>query len=321
MTVAIEHEGGQFVTPAAIEPAAGGRYELSVMETRNVEFTAGTAVERRRPDALYVVPDFDHLPAWAVREADSVLTWLGLGRTVPLPTRKTYIVAFCPPLPLRYCAKLDGKWSIGAVAANEDRINLFGDWPTKPIQGVVEISGGPAPRGTLLFPGRFDVGSIGHFLDRGYVQEGLGVQLEATESSSALAAAEWLTAFHAEYGIAYLKWDAEGHARGAWAPGRIEITRDVAVCDSMKGTVEIWRTVKGTGVTEAGPAPTSAKMIRNARSSSNVLTLPGLAPGTYGLAYNLTCSKAGRRRSHFSNTAVVVVPEDGDVGRVRLGSP
>ena len=311
VNVSVMCEAGedQYVIPATFRAAPGKTYDVKLGPTRKVVF------ECWQDGALVPFEEFfASLPCasssgWTPAECDTLLSWIGGGGLNVLPAGEVRLLSAVPkPLPLGFVAKAPGGWVVGRVRGDQSRVQVAASPPQRALPKRILVGGQEVPAETLIFPGRLDVGTMGYAIDRGYMEEGFGCTASALGERKTAAAAQWLTLLHPSKGIAYVRWtDGAVLPSAMWEPGRIELSTDGADCRGLVGTLEVWPTLRGTGVITAGPAVTSARLRRRIEVAGHVAVLPGLPLGTYSLSYDLQCRDSKGRTRHLADTATVVV--------------
>jgi hypothetical protein len=93
-----------------------------------------------------------------------------------------------------------------------------------------------------------------------------------------LAAADWLTAWHPQTGLAHLEWPADRPPQGSAYKGLVVVTSPPGF--SVAGTVSVYPVWKGTGrVRSLHPDD----LLRQSFDGTDRLRFPGLRPGRYAL--------------------------------------
>lgn len=93
---------------------------------------------------------------------------------------------------------------------------------------TVSIDGEPPPHGAVVLPGTLSDDLVNAVLVRGWLDLG-GLGLRAPKSDAwqetRLPAADALTVWHPERGLARLRWGESGAAVGSWEPGFVHVRR------------------------------------------------------------------------------------------------
>ena len=315
MKVISRHGEGKPLSPATIRAEPDREYEFALIASRDVQVFAKRDGKPTKVDRLFVTPDWDRVPRKTKQRTDSVLSWLVQGGVQPVPAASWHVIQSAPSMPFLYCAQIRDRWTVGRLTPTEGRHAVV----ARPRKAIVSATadGLPLPKGTFLFPGRFDIGSVGYFLNAGFADQGLGAEV-GESSPLSLPPAGMLTAFHPVRGLAHLQWSPQGHAKGAWATGKVRIEVAHAPTGLLEGSVSLWRTLAGTGAMQAGPINTKAKLTRAVAGERGSVDLPGLPPGVYGVMYELTCSVEGEPAKRLADTAVAVVSRQGHTSIVRV---
>jgi len=292
--------------PLALRPAPGETCEVR-LETPRVVALRG-ADRLRSSECL---PDFawdpgrvppERIDAWL--SALNRPAWLG-NQLARHPDR----LRVDPPVPFHlFAVTPDGPLYRYAGPA-VDTLDLTGP-RTRRVDARPVVDGAPVPAGTVLAPGRLDLLTVASLPDLPFLAgccEVLGNPGEEWPGV-ALPAADWLTAWHRDRGLAHLRWDAT--PKGRTFPGRV--TMKVPRGFEASGTMSLFPLWKGTGAVHTTPPD---RRLRWDFTGTAPLVVRGLAPGRYGMLLQVTLHPQGggeprpiTRRYEFDVTADAPAP-------------
>jgi len=161
------------------------------------------------------------------------------------------------------------------------------------------VDGQPVPIGTKILPGRLDLSTVGGFLDvaMGHARLAIEVTRRIAEGkrqgwAMELPAADWLTVWHPQTGMAHLQWKPGERPTGKRYRGGLVIR-------APKGWVMDGKVFAFSGWKGGGRVNTTPPLQNLGRAVENVPTLryAGLPPGwyTFLLEFELLEPVTGRR--------------------------
>ncbi len=133
-----------------------------------------------------------------------------------------------PRVPLTGVVRTAAGWF--AVELDDARETLPVRAASAPVRRLttVSIDGEPPPHGAVVLPGTLSDDLVNAVLVRGWLDAG-GLGLRAPKSDAwqetRLPAADALTVWHPERGLARLRWGESGAAVGSWEPGFVHVRR------------------------------------------------------------------------------------------------
>lgn len=140
-----------------------------------------------------------------------------------------------PRVPLTGVVHSADGWFAVEVDAESTALPIaLGAAPVRPLASM-SIDGAPPPAGTVVLPGTVADDLVNAVLARGWLDDpldpdGLGVRTPEPDAwrPARLPAADSLTAWHRDRGLARLRWTENGVAVGAWEPGSVHVSRHPA---------------------------------------------------------------------------------------------
>jgi hypothetical protein len=192
--------------------------------------------------------------------------------------RESGSLPLVPDVPFHLFARI-GNWPVYRfVGLGSDEIDLRGPHRLKRVEGRPIVDGEPAPAGARIAPGRLDAYAINA------LQHLEGCSLELSGAGKGwgkvlLPAAEWLTIWHAAFGLAHLEWSAREIPEGKVHPGLVLVTLPTG--HVAEGYVSLFPVWKGAGTVRT--VPPDAPLRKRFGSKIQRLRFPGLPPGLYGM--------------------------------------
>jgi len=299
--VIVEHRAGGMVWPMNSSLGAGGLLRLEVDPLDGFLLRSRGTVE-----GLAASIDRNVDPAWPPERIDALRTLAGAGRTEPLAWRTEVgaRVARVPATGWHIFARVDGRRCYLTLLPGQ----LEGVLPgaaEKPVMGRPVIDGKPVPDMTILAPGALDLDTIrkiGHRDSRaaGY---SFAVHRRADWSKVRLANADKLTAWHPDFGVAWLDWSEDTVPSGASLPGRL--TLRTVEGEKLNGAVRLrpaWE-ARGRIITHSFEAPPCQQELKGVSRHH----FGGLPPGRYKLSGELN-GRTVSRVVEIDGQEVVVAP-------------
>jgi hypothetical protein len=254
-----------------------------------VRLDAGTRLD---PAYLECLPDLLWRPGVDPRRVDAWRWrlnrpgWLE-GR---LP-RGSGSLSVAPDVPFHLFARI-GDWpAYRRVGTGTEEIDLRGPHRLKRVAGRPVVDGAPVPTGARIAPGRLDAYSINA------LQHVEGCSHALPDAGGAwgtvlLPAANWLTVWHADLGLAHLEWPPRRIPEGDTYPGLVLVTLPAGrVAEGYVSLFPVW---KGAGSVRT--VPPDAPLRKRFGEKTQRLRFPGLPPGLYGMdiQVELRGAKSGR---------------------------
>jgi len=247
--------------------------------------------------AVEFFPDFAFQPPGPPARVDAWRTGVNRpwwGRSKPLRNGAELVLA--PPAPIHVVATLGGRTFVRRFEPGAKEIDLRRPPAPRVLAELPLIDGRPAPDGSVILPGRLDVATVAAFLDVRISHKNLLLRIGRENRGAvpaALPAADWLTVWHPERGLAHVRWKPGERPAGASYPGTMVIRAPRGwLLDGTIAAFPVWR---GTGSVYTVPPDTHLKRTCERVTS---LRLRGLRPGWHGFDMHLDLVHRDSGRRH-----------------------
>lgn len=197
-----------------------------------------------------------------------------------------------PPVPFHCLLRFQDVFAYRYVGARDTVVDFRRLLGPKRVSGRPIVDGRPVPKGTILLPGRLDPCAVAILASSGVPWAHRAVPETDAWPDVVLAAADTLTAWHRDLGLAHLEWAGDRPPVGKTYPGLVLVT--VPSGFAAEGNVSVYPVWKGTGRVRS---MVPDDVLRQSFDGAARLRFPGLRPGRYSLniSVELRAGEGGER--------------------------
>lgn len=274
------------VWPRAASPRPGSTVRIRIDQPRVVAVRppAGKIRVECLPDLTWQ-PDVDPFRIDAWRSFLHGPRWL-----TALDERRPELHVL-PDVPFHVFARTGGHPLYRYVAPKQEKLDLSGPPDLRRLPRCPQVDGGDARAGSYVAPGRLDLFTVKTVWELRHRLRGCAVRIGETWTACDLPAADWLTVWHPEAGLAHLRWVGLDVPAGKTYPGRLRVK--VPRGYEATGYVSAFPVWRGAGTIRAVPPE---DFLRRRFDGDRPATWRGLLPGAYGL--NVKVDLVRRRDGH-----------------------